>query len=115
MVGLSLAVGHFGGPQQHPAPGQDPQPCPGGTEADIQQNTVANKNMICHCASPQIRDLAGQRSQVLPVHAEGLVWQRSDRNTWRRKDEPKRRRTPAHEYAWWTRELGRKSTAEDRR
>ena len=58
-AGDALAVGHFGGPQQHPVPGQDPQPAPGGTEAGIEQNAVADDNMVRHNTSPRIRRRLG--------------------------------------------------------
>ena len=46
--GDALAVGHLGGPQQHPAHSQDPQPGPGGAEADIYYNAIADDGMACH-------------------------------------------------------------------
>ena len=41
-AGDGLPVGRFGSPQQHPVPGQDLQPGPGGTEAGIEQDPVAD-------------------------------------------------------------------------
>ena len=78
-AGDALAVGHFGGPQQHPVHGQDPQSAPGGTEAGIEQNAVADDNMVRHSTSPRIRRWPGLRPQVLSGHAEGQ--EDSGRNT----------------------------------
>ena len=60
----ALAEGHFGGPQQHPVPSQHPQPGPGCTEAGIEQNAVADDNMVRHSTSPQTwhRPGSGHRS-----------------------------------------------------
>ncbi len=46
--GDALAVGQFGGPLQHPAPGHDPQPGPGSVEVGLEYHAVAHDNLIRH-------------------------------------------------------------------
>jgi hypothetical protein len=66
--GDALAVGHLGGPQQHPALSQDPQLGPGGMEADIERNAVADDSTVCHGTQSTGRAPGLQRSQV-PIRA----------------------------------------------
>jgi len=63
------------GPQQHPVPGQDPQPRPARTEANIQYHAVADENMVCHNASPPVRHQPG--SGYRSCHPAMKVRQRS--------------------------------------
>ena len=56
-AGDAVTVGQLGGPQQHPVPGQDPQPGRGGT-AGIDQNTT--ETAIWPATAPAHRSGTGQ-------------------------------------------------------
>jgi hypothetical protein len=73
--GDALAVGQFGGLQQHPVPGRDPQPGPGGTEAGIKQDAIADDDTVRHGTSPPTwhRPGSGHRS-CLPRRRSEARW-----------------------------------------
>jgi D-serine deaminase-like pyridoxal phosphate-dependent protein len=62
--GDAVAVSHLGGPQQHPAHSQDPQPGPGGAEADIYYNAIADDGMACHGTQSTAGHQGSQQAQV---------------------------------------------------
>jgi hypothetical protein len=59
----ALAVGHFGGPLQHPGPSQHPQPRPCGPKAAIEWNAKSDDGAL-HAPSAPAGHRTLQRSQV---------------------------------------------------
>ena len=77
-AGDAVTVGQLGGPQQHPVPGQDPQPGRGGT-AGIDQNTA--ETAIWPATAPAHRSGTGQARSHLTEHRQSLSCVRQDPRT----------------------------------